>query len=91
MPRQANNVLAQRHVVLLAALQTPLFGQFVAAPVRSIDDGFRKAVVFRVLREREQAIHQLRRTGVHVLDVEPTQLTTALINQFIELRQSNIL
>jgi uncharacterized protein (DUF58 family) len=83
--------LAQRHVVLLAALQTPLFGEFVAAPVRSIDDGFKKAVVFRVLREREQAIHQLRRTGVHVLDVEPTQLTAALINQFIELRQSNIL
>jgi uncharacterized protein (DUF58 family) len=83
--------LAQRHVVLLAALQTPLFGEFVAAPVKSVDDGFKKAVVFRVLREREQAIHQLRRTGVHVLDVEPKKLTAPLINQFIELRQSNLL
>jgi uncharacterized protein (DUF58 family) len=81
--------LAQRHVVLLAALQTPLFGDFVEAPVRSVDDGFKKAVVFRVLREREQAIHELRRSGVHVLDVEPQKLTAALINQFIELRQSN--
>ncbi len=83
--------LAQRHVVLLAALQTPLLGEFVTEPVKSVEDGFKKAVVFRVLREREQAIHQLRRAGVHVLDVEPTQLTAALINQFIELRQSNIL
>ena len=89
--RESLVTLAQRHVVLLVALQTPVLGDFVAAPVLSIDDGFKKGVVFRVLREREQAIHQLRRTGVHVLDVEPAQLTPALVNQFIELRQSNLL
>jgi hypothetical protein len=33
----------------------------------------------------------LRRSGIHVLDVEPHQLSTPLINQFIELRQRNVL
>jgi hypothetical protein len=28
---------------------------------------------------------------VHILDVEPQQLTLPLINQFVELRQRNLL
>ena len=78
--------LAQRHVVMFAALQTPLFREQIEAPLKSLADGFKKSVTFRILREREQAIHELRRGGVHVLDVEPSQLTVPLVNQFIELR-----
>ncbi len=83
--------LARRHVVLFAALQTPLLGRIVHSPVDSLLDGSRKAVAFRVLREREVAVHSVRRSGVHVLDVEPSQLTVPLINQFVELRQRNLL
>jgi len=83
--------LASRHAVLFAALRTPLMRQLVEAPVSTLADGFEKAVVFRALREREQAIHSLRRGGVHVLDTEPDHLTVGLVNQFIELRQSNLL
>jgi uncharacterized protein (DUF58 family) len=83
--------LAQRHVVMFAALQTPLFREQIEAPLKSLADGFKKSVTFRILREREQAIHELRRGGVHVLDVEPSQLTVPLVNQFIELRSANAL
>ena len=82
--------LAARHTVLFAALRTPLLRQLVEAPVDTLTDGFKKAVVFRTLKEREQAIHSLRRGGVHVLDIEPDLLTVGLINQFVELRQSNL-
>jgi uncharacterized protein (DUF58 family) len=83
--------LAQRHLVLFAALQTPLLREFIEAPLKSLEDGFKKAVAFRILRERSQALHELRRGGVHVLDVEPAQLTAPLINQFIELRGSSLM
>jgi uncharacterized protein (DUF58 family) len=83
--------LAQRHVVLFAALQTPLLADLISAPLESLDDAFRKSVTFGILREREQAIHELRRGGIQVLDVEPAQLTAPLINRFIELRRSNVL
>ena len=89
--RTSLSTLAQRHVVLFAALQTPLLRPDRSRAVGSLDDGFKKGVVFRILREREQAIHELRRGGVHVLDVEPSRLTAPLINQFIELRRSNVL
>lgn len=83
--------LSRRHVVLFAALRTPLLKKIVHEPVESQLDGFKKAVTFRVLREREQAIHSLERGGIHIVDVEPDQLTVPLINQFIELRRRNLL
>lgn len=89
--RTSLTMLARRHIVMFAALRTPLLRDYLDAPVEEMLDGFKKAVVIRTLREREQAIHSLRRAGVHVLDVEPQELTAPLINQFIELRQSNLL
>lgn len=83
--------LARRHVVLFAALQTPLLRGIVEGPIETLLDGSRQAVAFRVLREREQALHSLKRSGVHVLDVEPDRLTVPLINRFIELRQGSLL
>jgi uncharacterized protein (DUF58 family) len=83
--------LAKRHVVLFAALRTPLLEQIAREPVTTVQHGSRKAVVFRILSERQEAMHSLRRGGVHVLDVEPSRLTIPLINNFIELRQRNLL
>lgn len=83
--------LGRRHVVLFVALKTPLLRDILRAPVETVLDGSRKAVTFGILREREQALHSLRRSGVHVLDVEPARLTVPLINHFIELRQQNLL
>ena len=89
--RASLGTLCRRHVVLFAALQTPLLRQFTQAPVNSIVDGARQAVAFRLLREREAALQSLRHSGVHVVDVEPNELTIPLINQFIMLRQGNLL
>lgn len=89
--RASLGTLCRRHVVLFAALQTPLLRQYTRAPIGSMVDGSRQAVAFRLLREREVALQSLRHSGVHVVDVEPNELTIPLINQFIELRQGNLL
>ena len=44
-----------------------------------------------LLRDRRRALYSLEREGVHVIDVEPQQLTLPLINQFVQLRQRNLL
>ncbi len=89
--RLSLNRLAKRHVVLLAALQTPLLTQAVKGDVRTMLAAARKGVAFRLLRQRQRALHSIRRTGVHVLDVEPGELTAPLVNQFIELRSQDLL
>lgn len=81
--------LARRHIVLFAALQTPAIQQIATSRIESQLDGAQAAVSFRLLRERTQALHSVRRSSVSVLDLEPSQLTVPLINRFVELRQSN--
>lgn len=83
--------LSRRHLVLFAAIRTPFLNEVIHEPTRSIVDGARKAVTFRLLRDRHRALHVLERAGVHVLDVEPSQITLPLINQFVDLRRRNLL
>jgi uncharacterized protein (DUF58 family) len=83
--------LQRQHLVLFAALRTPVLGKIARQPISDMRDASRKAVAFRLIRDRRRALHVLRRNGVHVVDVEPSQLTTPLVNQFIELRQRNML
>lgn len=78
--------LAARHVVIFAALQTPLLMAQTHAPIDNRLDAARHAVAYRLLRERERTLHALRRANVHVLDVEPGDLTIPLINRYLELR-----
>jgi len=83
--------LSRRHLVLFAALKTPLLNDIIREPTDSVVDGAKKAVTFRLLRDRGRALHVLERAGVHVLDVEPQQVTLPLINQFVDLRRRNLL
>ena len=79
------------HVVVFAALKTPLLSALPRRPIGTMLDAARHAVAHRVLREREQAVHSLQRGAVHVLDVEPSHLTVPLINQYVDLRRRNTL
>jgi uncharacterized protein (DUF58 family) len=88
--RVAMASLAARHVVIFAALQTPLLSAQTCAPIKNRLDAARHAVAYRLLREREQTLHAFRRGNVQVLDVEPGELTIPLINRYLELRSRNV-
>ncbi len=83
--------LNRQHLVLFAALQTPLLRQVVYAEPESIEEGADQAVALGLLRDRGRAIYALKHGGIHVIDTLPQHLTLPLINQFIELRQQNLL
>lgn len=83
--------LSQQHLVLFAALKTPLLNGIIQTPTESVIDGAEKAVTFRLLRDRSRALHVLERAGVHILDVNPEEVTAPLINEFVDLRLRNLL
>jgi uncharacterized protein (DUF58 family) len=89
--RESLRRLARRHVLVFAALRTPLLRGVVHQPIQSLEDAARQAVAFRLLHERDQALQTLRSGGVQVLDVEPQRLSAPLINEFIAIRRHNVL
>lgn len=82
--------LSQRHVVLFAALRTPLLKQVLTEPTTTIVDAAKKVVTLRLMRERHLSLQSLKHAGVFVVDVEPQQLTLPLINQVISLREQTL-
>jgi len=77
-------------VVIFAALQTPLLFAQTRAPIGNRLDAARQVVAYRLLREREETLHALRRGSITILDVEPSELTLPLINRYLELRSRNV-
>ena len=77
---------AQRHAVVVVALQNAA----LTAAARPTSNGalalFRSAAAEELVREREEALARMRRAGVGVLDVVPTQMAAAVINRYLELK-----
>jgi len=88
--------LAKRHLVVMAALRTPEIERVLddtlpadaPRPVRE-EVPFRKAVAYRLLRERAEVMGRLHKGGVEVIDLRPEELTVPLINKYLDLRQQN--
>lgn len=89
--RTALASLSRRHIVIFAALRTPLLNELVYHKTDNMRDAASKAVSFRLMREREKGLYALKQGGVNVIDIEPNMLTAPLINKYIEIRRKNIL
>jgi uncharacterized protein (DUF58 family) len=82
---------ARRHLVLFTALNDPLLTRAAGVHPSDTFQGFRKAAAVELLHERKQVLEQLRRLGIHVLDVEPGALTPPLVNRYLELALGGLL
>ena len=82
--------LAKKHVVIFAALQTPLLLEQASSTIKDRLDAARQAVAYRLLRERRRTLHTLRRGNVQILDVEPSAIAVPLINRYLEIRARNL-
>ena len=88
------SLLASRHEVIFVALREPILEQLEdsgrrdpaeKAQARPIEL-YRRIVLADLLREREGRLVTLRRQGISVLDVPPSEATAASLNRYMELR-----
>ncbi len=83
--------LSKRHIVLFAALQHPLLEKKLLSNVETMEDLGNAAFAGRLVRQRKDSIDILRSGGIYTIDVDPRKLTIPLINQFVAIRESNVL
>jgi len=89
--RSSLQQLAKRHVVLFAALKTPLLHDVLDREPEDLQAAWQSTLAYRLLDQRDEALESLRKAGVYVVDVKPENLSVKLINQFLELRARNLL
>jgi len=77
---------AKYHLPLVVALANPEIRELAELPLAASRDPYAKAVALDVSQARRQALMQMRRLGVSVLDIEPTALTAGLINRYLAIK-----
>jgi len=79
---------ARRHLPLAITLANPEINDLAEQPLAQTPDPYAKAVATDVLTIRQEALLQMRRLGVGVLDVPPDALTAKLINRYLLIKST---
>jgi uncharacterized protein (DUF58 family) len=79
--------LSRRHLVLFVTLRDPSLDATAAAAPKSLQHLYRSVVSADFTRERDIVMRRLKRLGVHCLDLAPNQITTGLLNQYLDLKR----
>lgn len=83
--------LSRRHLLLFVTLRDPGLDALVARRPDELDDVYRAVVADDFVRERDVVLRRLQRLGVHCIDTRPGQVTTALLNRYLDLKRREAL
>ncbi|MFN7673776.1 MAG: DUF58 domain-containing protein, partial [Betaproteobacteria bacterium] len=92
--------LKRRHLVLFANLKEKAIEETLQPPKETNNSGvntlreadlIEHAAALGYAAEREAVLARMRARGVRVLDVVPEQLPMALVNRYLDLKQSGAL
>ncbi|HOM71760.1 MAG TPA: DUF58 domain-containing protein [Armatimonadota bacterium] len=78
--------LAANHLCMCVAISDTNILEAARRTPESAADVYEKAAAVEVLHERKQAIAQLERSGVVVVDSEPGTLSPAVINHYLQIK-----
>jgi len=76
-----------RHLPLLVTMSDPALHAAAVRPPKTDEDVFERAAAASVLLDRERAQAALRGGGAVVLETEAGELTLAVVNQYLELKE----
>jgi uncharacterized protein (DUF58 family) len=83
--------LSARHLLMFVTLRDRLLPDLFEAPPASDSDIARAVLAADFLRERSIVLEKLERLGIHCIDVPANQLTTALLNRYLLIKQRGLL
>lgn len=87
----ALNLLRKRHLLLLTSMRELALDQKLTEPVDHLEEAIEQAATQHYLQLRQQTLERVRATGALCLDVPPNELSTQLINGYLEIKRSGAL
>jgi uncharacterized protein (DUF58 family) len=86
----ALKLLRGRHLVMLANLREGVVEGLLAQPAHGFDAALEHAAALDYMARRGAVLQRILHGGTSVLDVSPTNLPTALVNRYLELKASGV-
>lgn len=83
--------LGRRHLVLFAALGQPDLVSVAQVVPQSETEMFRHAAALEIVQRRDLLLRNLRQTGVLALELQPGRIATSLVNEYLQIKDRNLL
>ncbi len=79
--------LLRRHIVIFVAFRDEALEKLLQVTPLETDDISRAVIAENLMRERDLVIARLQRMGVHIVDVEASNISNAVLNKYLELKR----
>jgi uncharacterized protein (DUF58 family) len=79
--------LLHRHVLLFVAMAQPDVAAIANARPKNVEEMFRASAAQELTSRRELLLARLRDQGALTLDLDPAQLTSAVLNQYLKVKE----
>jgi uncharacterized protein (DUF58 family) len=83
--------IARRHLVLFGIMAQTELRNIIAARPETVHEMYRYTAALEIVHRREVLLRQLRQQGAMVLEVAPAGLSSALANQYLEVKERSLL
>jgi uncharacterized protein (DUF58 family) len=83
--------LRPRHLPLAVTLRNPALDALGIRRPSTTQEAFERAAAEELLSAREEALSDMRRKGVLILDVAPTRAAEAVVEQYTQLKRKGLL
>jgi uncharacterized protein (DUF58 family) len=83
--------MAKRHLVLLGIIGQPELHRVVAASPGDKSEMYRYTAALEIVQRRDLLLRRLRQQGALTLEVDPTKLSTAVVNRYLEVKERSLL
>jgi uncharacterized protein (DUF58 family) len=83
--------LRPRHLPLAVTLRNPSLERVAQAPVTGVAAAFERAAAEELLHARDEALAEIRRNGILVLDVPPAGAAEAVVERYEQLKRRGLL
>jgi uncharacterized protein (DUF58 family) len=83
--------MAPAHVVMFGVMRQPEIASLSAASPKSPMEMFRVMAAQETLDRRESLLHGLRQHGALVLEVSPSELSSGLVDRYLEVKERGLL
>ena len=86
--RSAVELLSSKHLVMCASLREKSLDAALTAPVKQFSDALRYSATVQYLQQRQDAIKRLGIRTSHLIDITPEHLSMALVNRYLDIKES---
>lgn len=83
--------MATRHLVVLGIIGQPELRHLVTATPEDAGAMYHYTAALEIVQRRDLLLRRLRQQGALTLEVDPAGLSTALVNQYLEVKERSLL